>query len=179
MTDVLTDGRFVVRPPVRADAQLHFEAAVESIPEVSKWLEWCHEGFQLQESQTWVERAIGGWESGEMYEFFIFDEDERFAGGCGLNRLDTRFLTANLGYWVRTSAAGKGVATAAAKLVAKFGFERLGLQRIGIAAAVDNIASQRVMEKVGAVREGVLRNGLRFRGKNIDSVQTSLIPGDI
>jgi ribosomal-protein-serine acetyltransferase len=179
MNDILTDGRITVRPPVIGDASLHYEAVIESIPEVSTWLEWCHEGFQLEESKLWVERAIEGHKSGEMHEFFVFEQDERFLGGCGLNRIDQRFLTANLGYWVRTSAAGRGIASAATRLVARFGFEQLGLQRIGIVAATGNIGSQRVMEKVGAVREGVLRNGIRFRGENIDAVSSSLIPGDL
>ena len=179
MADVLTDGRYTVRPPEMADVPLHFEAVVESILETSRWLEWCHEGYELEESRTWVERAIAGHRSGEMHEFFVFDDTGWFCGGCGLNRIDSRFLTANLGYWVRTSATGKGIASAATRLVARYGFEQLGLQRIGIVAATDNIASQRVMEKVGAVREGILRNGIRFRGENIDAVTTSLIPGDL
>jgi RimJ/RimL family protein N-acetyltransferase len=179
MKDVLTDGRFTVRPPSPGDEALHFEAVIESMPEVSKWLEWCHEGYVLEESRSWVERVIAGREAGEMHEFFVFDGEDRFVGGCGLNKIDTRFLKANLGYWMRTSAAGRGAATAAAILVARYGFEELGLQRIEIVAATDNIASQRVAAKTGALRESVLRNGIRFRGANIDAVCFSLIPGDL
>jgi ribosomal-protein-serine acetyltransferase len=179
MNDVLTDGHLTLRPPAPGDETLHFEAVVESIAEVSRWLEWCHEGYALEESRSWVERAIAGREAGEMHEFFIYDEIGRFCGGCGLNRIDARFLKANLGYWIRTSATGQGVATAATILVARYGFEELGLQRIEIIAALDNVASQRVAAKAGAVRESVLRNGIRFRGANIDAVASSLIPGDL
>jgi ribosomal-protein-serine acetyltransferase len=179
MKDVLTDGGFTVRPPTTVDASLHYEAVLESIGEAGKWLEWVHERYALDESQAWIERAIAARASGEMYEFFIFDDAGRFCGGCGLNRLDTRFLKANLGYWIRTSAAGRGVATTAARLVARYGFEVVGLQRIEIIAATNNLPSQRVMEKLGAVREGILRNGIRFRGRNIDAVLSSLIPGDL
>ena len=81
----------------------------------------------------------------------------------------------NLGYWVRTSAAGRGAATRATRLAARFGFEQLGLHRIEIVAAIDNIGSQRVAEKAGAVREGVLRKRLLIRGKSQDAVLYSLI----
>jgi len=179
MAKPLTDGSITLRAPRSDDARAHCEAVLESIPEVSAWLEWAHDGYRVAESATFIERAIAGHQSGEMYEFFIVDRNDRFLGGAGLNRVDTRFMRANLGYWVRTSAAARGVAAAAAGLLARYGFEQLGLQRIEIVAAVDNKASQRVAEKVGAHREGVLRNGIRFRGRPIDSVCFSLIPPDI
>jgi len=86
---------------------------------------------------------------------------------------------ANLGYWVRTSAAGRGVATRAARLVARFGFAQLDLHRIEILAAVDNIGSQKVAEKAGAVREGVLRKRLLINGESQDAVIFSLLPEDV
>ncbi|MFS8084914.1 MAG: GNAT family N-acetyltransferase, partial [Acidobacteriota bacterium] len=83
------------------------------------------------------------------------------------------------GYWVRTSAAGRGIATGAARLMARFSFEQVGLHRVEIVAAVPNIASQRVAEKVGAVREGVLRNRLLIGKESQDAVLFSLIPEDL
>jgi len=179
MADVLSDGFVTLRAPTVGDAPLHHEAAAESVAEVGRWLDWLHEGYELAESRTWIEAIVAARDRGEMYEFFAFDQAGRFLGGCGLNRLDMRFLKSNLGYWVRTSAAGKGVATAATRLLARFGFETLGLQRIEIIAAVDNLPSQRVAEKAGARREGILRNGIRYRGENVDAVGFSLIPGDL
>jgi RimJ/RimL family protein N-acetyltransferase len=63
--------------------------------------------------------------------------------------------------------------------VAKFGFAELGLQRIEILAAIPNIASQRVAEKAGAVREGVLRKRLLIRGVSQDAVMFSLVAEDL
>ena len=168
MAKPLTDGSTTLRAPRPDDARAHCEAVLESLPEVSAWLEWAHDGYRVAESAAFIERAIAGRQSGEMYEFFIVDRDDRFLGGAGLNRVDTRFMKANLGYWVRTSAAGRGVAAAASGLLARYGFEQLGLQRIEIVAAVDNKASQRVAEKVGGHREGGTRacrgNGSYHRG---------------
>ena len=85
----------------------------------------------------------------------------------------------NLGYWVRTSATRNGIASKAARLVAQFGFEELGLHRIEIIAAIPNIASQRVAEKIGAVREAVLRKRLLIRDQSQDAVLFSLVPEDL
>jgi ribosomal-protein-serine acetyltransferase len=100
-------------------------------------------------------------------------------GGVGLNFINRVHQVGNLGYWVRTSAAGQGIATSAARGMARYGFEEVGLHRIEILAAVPNIASQRVAEKAGAVREAVLRNRLLIGGKSQDAVMFSLIPEDI
>jgi RimJ/RimL family protein N-acetyltransferase len=96
-----------------------------------------------------------------------------------LNKIDKPHLRANLGYWVRTSATRRGFATAAARLLARFGVEHLNLDRIEIVAAVDNIASQRVAEKLGAVREGVARHRLRIHDVPYDAVVYSLLRAEI
>ena len=98
-----------------------------------------------------------------------------FVGGCALNDINQTHNFANLGYWVRTSRTGQGVATAAALLVAQFGFAKLGFTRLEIVAAVGNVASQRVAEKVGAMREGVARNRHVVHGRVYDAVMYSLI----
>ena len=61
-------------------------------------------------------------------------------------------------------------------LLADYGFKELKLNRIEILVAVDNLASQRVAAKAGAVREGILRNRLLLHGKIHDAVMFSLIP---
>ena len=80
---------------------------------------------------------------------------------------------------MRSSAVGRGVATRATRLVARLGFAQLGLQRIEIIAAVDNLASQRVAEKAGAVREGLARKRLLVRGEPQDAFVFSLLPEDL
>jgi RimJ/RimL family protein N-acetyltransferase len=157
----LTDGQIIVRTYREGDAGALYEAVRESIAEVSVWLPWCHENYSIEESREFVVSRKLASQGDEWYSFAVFEKDaERFLGGVGLNFVNRVHQMGNLGYWVRTSAAGRGIATQAARLVAQFGFDQLGLHRIEILAAVDNIASQRVAEKLGAVREGVQRKRL-------------------
>jgi ribosomal-protein-serine acetyltransferase len=86
---------------------------------------------------------------------------------------------ANLFYWVRSSRLRQGVASAAVRLLARYAFETVGLQRVEIVVAVGNAASARVAEKVGAVREGILRNRIFLHGSSYDAFSYSLIPGDL
>src|SRR5579859_6526444 len=87
-----------------------------------------------------------------------------FLGRVGLDRISASG-TANVGYWVRTGQTGQGVATAAVLLITRFGFEDLGLQRLELLVAADNLASQRVAESVGATFEGVLPAGPHGQGE--------------
>jgi RimJ/RimL family protein N-acetyltransferase len=102
-----------------------------------------------------------------------------FLGTVGLNYFNRDHQFANLGYWVRSSRTGRGVATTATLLTARFGLRVLGLQCIEILAAVGNKASQRVAERAGAKKEGVLRNRLSIRGLAHDAVMYSLIASDL
>ena len=177
---VLTDDEILVRPLRIDDVQPLYEAARESIPEVSAWLPWCHENYAIEETKQFIASRARAAANDEWYSFGVFEKASgRFLGGIGLNFFNRVHQMANLGYWVRTSAVGRGVATRATRLVAQFAFTQLDLQRIEIIAAVGNVASQRVAEKAGAVREGIARQRLLIRGRREDAVVFSLLPEDV
>jgi ribosomal-protein-serine acetyltransferase len=175
----LADGPLLLRPYLAGDADAVFEAALESIVKVNPWLSWCHPGYTKGESKSWIKTCRKSWTQGTAYEFAIIDGAHGgFLGGCGLNNINAAYKMANLGYWVRSSRTGHGIATGAARIVARFGFQALGLNRIEIIAAVENKASQRVAERAGAKREAVLRNRIILNGQVVDGVMFSFIPQD-
>jgi ribosomal-protein-serine acetyltransferase len=65
------------------------------------------------------------------------------------------------------------------RLAARFGFEELGLQRVEIVAAVENVSSRRAAEKAGARREGILRKRIVLYGVTHDAVLYSLVAEDL
>jgi RimJ/RimL family protein N-acetyltransferase len=86
---------------------------------------------------------------------------------------------AALGYWLAAGARGRGVATHAVRLLAQWAFTELGLARLELTCGPDNAASQRVAERCGFVREGLLRSYVPFKGERRDSVIYSLLPGEL
>jgi ribosomal-protein-serine acetyltransferase len=175
----LTDGRITLRPYNTDDIDETYKAIHESLAEVSPWLPFAHEYYSLKETREWIKQRPREWKSGDSYEFTILDaKDSSCMGGCGINRIDYPDLSANLGYWVRTSRMGNGVAPAATRLLAAWGFKALGLNRIEIVVATGNMRSLRAAEKAGAAREGIQRNRIKVRDKVFDAVMFSLIPGD-
>ena len=176
----LTNERLVLRPFREDDVSRLYEAVRESIAEISPWLSWCHRDYSIEESRDFISSRVQAADSGEWYSFGVFEKDtEKFLGGVGLNFINRVHRMGNLGYWVRTSETGRGIATEAARLMARFAFEHVGLHRVEIVAALKNIPSQRVAAKTGAVREGVLRNRLLIGGVSQDAMLFSLIPEDL
>lgn len=174
----LSDGSVVLRPYQESYVDALFAAARESIPDIYPWLPWCHPEYERDESEEWVGKQRELWTTGSAYEFAVLDPAEgNFVGGCGLNDVNLHRF-ANLGYWIRSSATGRGVATAAARLAARFGFEELDLRRLELVIEPDNAASIRVAEKLGARREGLLRSRLNVNGEQRDAVMFSLTASD-
>lgn len=168
-----------IRPYAVDDATAVWEAVRESLRELMPWMPWCHPGYEVSESRAWLEAQAAAFKSRVAYEFAIVSNGGAYLGGCGLNQIDALNRRANLGYWVRTSATRRGVATAAVSLLTRWAFEHTDLVRLEILAATSNVASQRVAERSGAYREGTLRNRLLVQGRSQDAVIFSLLRTDV
>jgi RimJ/RimL family protein N-acetyltransferase len=97
--------------------------------------------------------------------------------GMGVNAHDYR---GRIGYWMAAGSRGRGICTRALRVLSRFGLDELRLQRLELITDPDNVASQRVAEKVGFQREGVLRAHLRHPdGRIRDSVMYGLLPGEL
>jgi len=159
-----------------SDAGAVHEAAAESVAEVAPYETWCHEGYSLAEAAEYAGWWAQDWDKGAAYYYAVTDEATgRYLGSCGLCPIEREHGTAGLGFWVRTSATGRGVATAAARAVADAGFAHLGLNRIELLIAVDNAASRRVAEKLGATYEGTLRKRLVLPAGPTDMAMYALV----
>lgn len=175
----LTDGVITLRAPNVDDIPALVEAVQESVEQIMPWMDWCTPEYSEAIARPWLARLPEGWEAGTQYGLVITDaQTGKLLGGTGLNHINHFYRLANVGYWVRTSATRRGVATRAARLVGEFGVKQVGLLRAEIVVALGNKPSLRVAQKCGAKREGVLRNRLIVREKVLDAVMHSLTPQD-
>ncbi len=175
MSPALTDGIVRFDPLTDATADAFAEAAQAAAAHVGAWMTpalvpTAPEAVAAFVRQWERERADG---TGAGY---VISREAAPVGFGFLNTVHPQHRFANLGYWVRPEAAGQGVATVATVLLARDGFERLGLVRIEILMDPDNVASRRVAEKAGATFEGRLRNRLVSRGGVHDALLYSLVP---
>ncbi len=161
------------------DAPRVLEAVRASVAELATWMPWAHAGYSLEDTVTWLELCQGGWSKGTQYSFVAVDvASGDVLADCSISQINRMHGFANLGYWVRSTATGQGLGSALARRVARFGVEELRLNRLEILTAPGNIGSQRVAEKAGATREGLMRSRLILRDEVIDAALFSLTTAD-
>jgi RimJ/RimL family protein N-acetyltransferase len=134
----LADGPVQIRPFQAGDIDEVYAAVRESVAEVGLWMPDLANPSR-EDIAAWIATRPAAWSNGMAYSFAIVDgQDGHFLGGTGLSFIHSVHRFANLFYWVRSSHLRRGVATAAALLTARFGFDTLALNRVEIVVAVDN-----------------------------------------
>lgn len=114
------------------------------------------------------------WQLGTGYGFGIF-VDDRFAGEINVNSVQRGpFQNAYVGYWIDEAQAGNGLIPEALVIVARFTFEDLGLHRLQVAIIPRNVASRRVVEKLGLREEGLAIRYLEINGVWEDHVRYAI-----
>ena len=174
-----TDGLILLRSPRDEDLPAILAAVRESLPELHPWMDWATEAFDEAAAQRWLNHFHQAWNNSTAFQFAITDAASGlYLGGCGVDGIDPKYGTCNLGYWVRSSRTGHGIASRAVRLAAQFAFQQVGLLRAEIVIAARNLASQRAAQKAGAHFDGFRKNSLVVRTDVYDSVLYSLTPAD-
>jgi RimJ/RimL family protein N-acetyltransferase len=134
--------------------------------------------YQESDARAFVEHAVRDWAEGTAATFIIGQEQHGAGGVIRVAFAASDPGLAQVGYWLRAGARGRGAATAAVRLTAAWAFGELGIQRLSLLTAPQNQASQRVAERAGFTREGLLRAWLPTSHGRWDSIMFSLLPDD-
>lgn len=116
----------------------------------------------------------------DMHVFAVrrLDSDE-LVGTCQLRDVDMRHESAELVVRIGDKRQrGKGVGTEAVRLLLEYGFNQLGLNRIQLHVFSDNLPAIRVYEKVGFIREGVMREHSLIEGERKDALLMAVLRRD-
>jgi RimJ/RimL family protein N-acetyltransferase len=165
----LRDGDLVLRPWTEDDVPAIVEGCND--PEVAHWIPTIPHPYTEEDA-----RAFLRGEAVPAHEAMAVELGGRVVGGIGLG-LSSSSYRASIGYWIAAPARGRGICTRALRLLCRHALDELKLPSVQLVTDPDNLASQRVAEKVGFRREGVLRAHLRHPdGRIRDSVMFSLLP---
>jgi ribosomal-protein-serine acetyltransferase len=175
----LTDGTVTLRPFEFGEAAILHQAVQESLTKLEPWMSWARQEYTSETANDFIIITRAKWASGEMYTFAITSSNNgQLLGVCSLDHIHPIYHFCNLGYWVRASRHGQGIAGHAAKLIARFAFEKVNLIRTEIVVAAGNDASRHVAEKIGAHYEGILHNRMVIGTEISDAHMFSLLPSD-
>ena len=115
----------------------------------------------LRDAYVWC-RGRADWSSGTHASWLIKDTLGTLLGAVSLFDIDRPALAGQAGYWVAAPARGRGVAGAGLAAASRFGFARLGLNRVELFHAVENLASCRTALGAGFPVEGIHRQSYRY-----------------
>ncbi|MDX1378151.1 MAG: GNAT family protein [Anaerolineales bacterium] len=175
----LKEKNVLLRPFQIEDSAQLYEATRESLADLKPWMNWAHDGYSKAEAESFIRVTRARWEEQTLCAFAIVDADNGdILGGCSLSSKHPVYHYCNVGYWVRTSRHGGGIAGRAAKLAVRYGFEHARIIRAEIVMAVENERSRRVAEKIDAHYEGILRNRMVVGKAIYDAHMFSLLPSD-
>jgi RimJ/RimL family protein N-acetyltransferase len=133
-----------------------------------------------EETRAWLAHIESGRLTGDRLELAVTDaRSEVVVGAVTLWSVRLAYRSAMMNYWVAPEARGRGVATAAVRLLARWCFDSLGLARLQLFVEPDNAASLRTAEACGFIEEGRLRSHVEHEGHRYDSLVYGLLPGEL
>ncbi len=149
----LSTGRLVLRKPRLEDAETIF-TGYSSDADVTRYVMW-RPHRNLQQTQEFLAGCIAAWKGHDRIPFVITlrDSDQPI----GMIELHPSGCRCGAGYVLAKAHWGRGYTTEALQALIAWAFAQPGLYRVDATCDVENVASYRVMEKAGMVREALLR----------------------
>ncbi len=166
-TPTLETDRLRLRPFADADRDalyaLHSSPVVLRYWDSPPWTERERAGRFVARSRRLAEEGTGVRVAVELLA------GTGLVGWCGLTGWNPDFRSASLGYCYTQESWGHGYATEAAQALLRWGFDTLDLNRVQAETDTRNLGSARVLEKLGFLREGTLRENCVVDGDVSDS----------
>ncbi len=134
-----------------------------------RWLPFATEEYGEGEALEFIQRSLRQFAANMGVQAAIL-LDHRVVGMVGLHLVDWGNRSSSLGYWLDRKANGQGIMTRAAEAIVHYAFRQLQLHRLEIRTQEDNLRSQRVAERLGFVREGVLVDVARHNNRYVNFV---------
>ena len=146
-------SRLHLRPPTLDDAATIFSQYAQDT-EVTKYMTWRPHA-DMQTTRVFLERCLGVWENETAFPWAITRKDDRQL--MGMVELCNKEFKAEIGYVLARKYWGQGFVPEAANAVVEWALAQPEIYRVWAVCDVDNLASARVLEKIGMQREGLLR----------------------
>jgi RimJ/RimL family protein N-acetyltransferase len=172
----LTDGEIVLRAWEPGDAPAVTAACQD--PEIPRWTVVPHP-YTQRHAREFIRGTASDLANGRELALAVVDGDDRLLGAQGISNFDWTDLKAEIGYWMAPDARRRGIGARATRMLAVWALTSLGLERLDLLAHPGNEASQRLAERAGFTREGMLRRYRRRHGVREDLVMFSLLAEDV
>ena len=168
----LDESRFL-RPLTEADLDELWAVVEANRAYLAPWMPWAERGGR-EETAAFVRDAQAQAARDDGFHAGIV-ENGAIVGVAGFHPLNRVNRAIELGFWLAEDAQGRGTMTLAVAALVGHAFHEWGVHRVEIRAAVDNVRSRAIPERLGFTQEGVLRDAERFGERYVDLVVYSLL----
>ena len=172
----LGEGEIALRP--WRDEDIDAMVALCSDPDVARFTR-VPVPYSRADAEAWLDALPDRLADGEGLRLALVLGGGEPVGSIGLRIDPLDGDIAEAGYMVAPAARGRGAATTALRLVSRWALRDVPVARVQLSTHLDNDASQRVAERAGFRREGVLRSWEELRGQRVDLVMFSLVAADL
>lgn len=172
---MLKGNLVTIRPPVKSDAEYIYKNITRDVA-MNTFIPWP---YKLKDAVDFIKRSRSNRRKKIAFTFAIVPHEiGHVVGMVGLQDIRPKHKRAEIGYWLGKKYRGRGYVTEAVKLVLKFAFQELKLNRVQTHTTVKNEASRKVMERCGFRYEGTLRKYEMLKGKLVDIVMFSMLKSE-
>ncbi|MFQ3597935.1 MAG: GNAT family protein [Chloroherpetonaceae bacterium] len=148
--------RVLLRPLNLPDSERLVSLINASANDLREFMPWMQGKITHKQEDEFLLRAVQEMNLNQALHFGIaLKPHKELIGVIGTHPIDWLNESASIGYWIATEFSRKGYTTEAVVLILEGLFMELKLHRVAVSAATDNIASNRVIEKIGFRFEGV------------------------
>ncbi len=149
-----------------SDIEVLHELVVGNRDHLARWLPWAS-AQSLQDTAAFVARTRVQVAANDGFQVAIVEGAEML-GMVGFTGVSWRDRATAIGYWLAEPAQGRGTMTAAVARLVDHAFSTWGLHRVEIRAAVENVRSRALAERLGFSQEGILRECERIGERYVD-----------
>jgi ribosomal-protein-serine acetyltransferase len=167
------DAQRAVRQLAGGDLDELFALQLANQEHLAPWMPWA-EHLDRDQSAAFLAQAEQQAARDDGVHCAV-TQDGRIVGVAGFHYVNRADLATSIGYWLAAGAQGRGTMTLALAVLVEHAFEAWGMHRVELQAAVGNVRSRAVAERLGFVHEGRLRQAERFAARYEDLDVFSLL----
>jgi ribosomal-protein-serine acetyltransferase len=173
----LDTKRLILQRFSRRDQGTLDEAIRASLPDLNQWLPWARMEYEHGDTTAFIRESMQAWKEDRAWDYSIreIERPERHVGNVSIWTISKLGKIGEIGYWIRSDETSRGIATEAVNRVLVEAFGTMGYHKVTLRIAIGNDASDRIADKLGFNKEGILREELLIRGNWVDHSLWSLL----
>lgn len=177
MFEFVVDNEVVLKSLDTKHADQLCELTNSCRPYLKEWVPWFKGAKSVEDINAFIEMTKAQFASNNGFKAGIWYKGS-IAGVIGFYGMNWSNKSASIGYWLGASYQGNGVMTKACKVLVDYAFEELKLNRVEVRCATGNSRSRGIPERLGFVKEGIIRDGEWLYDHHVDEVVYGILSRD-